>query len=268
MSLSAAQDTPLPSPWMWNQLRQENTRLHQHKDPWWGRFGERPQNTKHFSEIGKNQIWFYQRNASLNLCPDSARIHHHKQDWFIYWQTNIWRECLDANGTKISLLFLFFSFLFPYIDFLYHEMTAKEITGATSTDAAGAKPALSPEWECPWVDVPDISMCRYTVLRDRSKLYWPAGRGILLKSRFLHWLEFYTKANGCCPTRMACCPKNHLHCLVLNWVTTTSVTVPPRLHHPKTCQHLTDLTSHLLSYWKDSVLCMHFDAKYFSRHTK
>lgn len=190
MSLSAAQDTPLPSPWMWNQLRQENTRLHQHKDPWWGRFGERPQNTKHFSEIGKNQIWFYQRNASLNLCPDSARIHHHKQDWFIYWQTNIWRECLDANGTKISLLFLFFSFLFPYIDFLYHEMTAKEITGATSTDAAEAKPALSPEWECPWVDVPDISMCKYTVLRDRSKLYWPAGRGILLKSGFCTGLSF------------------------------------------------------------------------------
>lgn len=43
-------------------------------------------------------------SVSLNLFIHSARIHHHKQEktaGFIYWETNSWTECLDANKSKI-----------------------------------------------------------------------------------------------------------------------------------------------------------------------
>lgn len=142
-------------------------------------------------------------------------------------------------------------------DSLHHAITAKEITWATSTDAAGAKTALSLQLE--GVHVPDTWMCRYSVLRGRSKLTEKRGRDSF-KIRFLHQFEFYTKVNGCHPAWMVCCPKIHLHCLLLNWVMMTSLTVSLRLHYPTTCQHLTDLTSHLLSCWKDSVLRTQLDA--------
>lgn len=100
---------------------------------------------------------------SLNLCPDSARTHHHKQDCFIYWQTKIWRESFDASWTIMSFLFLF-----PYSWFPMPCNDCKGDSMSHLNRCCQGKPALSLQWE--GVDVPDIWMCRYTTEVEASLL--------------------------------------------------------------------------------------------------
>ena len=78
-------------------------------------WGTTPEHRTFLCKRKKETSSFTKKTASLSLCTDSARIHKQERTaCFIYWETNIWRERLDANRPKIILFLLFCFFLSPY----------------------------------------------------------------------------------------------------------------------------------------------------------